>query len=171
VRTTPRAIWGLALAHLGLGLVTLGITGVTAWESDKVLTMRPGDTVAFAGRNLSLESVDLVDGPNYQARQALFRVTGQGKPYPLVSETRAFPSAGSQTTEAGIHVSPLGNYYVSLGDLSGEGVIVRMWNHPLIIWIWLGGFTMALGGAISLSDRRLRVGAAAPAASRKPVIA
>ena len=144
---------------------------MTAWQSDKVLTMRPGDTVAFAGRNVSLDDVAEVQGPNYIANQARFRITGQGKPYQLTSEKRSYPSAQSQTTEAGIRVGLLGNFYISMGEPSGEGVIVRMWNHPLIIWIWLGGFTMALGGAVSLSDRRLRVGAAAPAPAAKPVTA
>jgi cytochrome c-type biogenesis protein CcmF len=76
--------------------------------------------------------------------------------------------SGQGTTEAGIRVSPLGNFYVSVGEEVGGAVVVRMWDHPLIVWIWLGGFTMALGGLVSLSDRRLRVGAAprvAPAAA------
>ncbi len=160
MRTTPRAIFGLTLAHAGLGLLVLGITGVTAWDSDKVLSMRLGDTVAFAGRTLTLTAFETVNGPNYEARQARFNVTGQGKPYQLSSEKRFYTSAQSQTTEAGIRVSPLGNLYVSVGDESPGGVIVRLWNHPLIIWIWIGGFIMALGGAVSLSDRRLRLGAA-----------
>ena len=167
VRTTPRAMYGLTLAHAGLGLLVLGITGVTAWDSDKVLSMRLGDTVAFAGRTLTLSAFETVKGPNYEARQARFEVRGQGKPYQLSSEKRFYASAQSQTTEAGIRVSPLGNLYVSVGEESPNGVIVRLWDHPLIIWIWIGGFTMALGGAVSLSDRRLRLGAAvriAPAA-------
>ncbi|MBI1200173.1 MAG: heme lyase CcmF/NrfE family subunit [Phenylobacterium sp.] len=172
IRTTPRAIVGLTLAHAGLGLLTLGITGVTAWESDKVLSMHPGDTVAFAGRTLTLEALDNVQGPNYQARQARFRVEGQGAPYILESERRFYPTAQSQTTEAGIRVGPLGNLYVSVGEESPSGLVVRMWNHPLIIWIWLGGFTMALGGFVSLSDRRLRLGAAVkPAIKVQPVAA
>ncbi len=167
VRTTPRAMYGLTLAHAGLGLLVLGITGVTAWDSDKVLSMRLGDTVAFAGRTLTLSAFETVKGPNYEARQARFEVRGQGKPYQLSSEKRFYASAQSQTTEAGIRVSPLGNLYVSVGEESPNGVIIRLWDHPLIIWIWIGGFTMALGGAVSLSDRRLRLGAAvriAPAA-------
>ena len=56
-------------------------------------------------------------------------------------------------------MGPLGNLYVSIGEESPQGVVVRLWNHPLIVWIWIGGFAMAIGGAISLSDRRLRVGA------------
>jgi len=161
VRTTPTAVFGLAIAHAGLGLLTLGITGVTAWHSDKVLTMHPGESVAFAGRTLTLQSIALADGPNYQARQARFDVTGRGGPYSLVAERRAY--ATSQTTEAAIHVSPLGNLYVSAGDEADGGIVVRLWDHPLIVWIWTGGFVMALGGLVSLSDRRLRLGAAARA--------
>ena len=160
IRTTPRSIVGLVVAHAGLGLLTLGVTGVTAWDSDKVLNMKVGDSVAFAGRTLTMTDYQLVAGPNYQAKQARFAVKGPTGAYNLRSEKRWFPSAQSQTTEAGIHVSPLGNLYVSVGEESEAGVIVRLWNHPLIIWIWIGGFAMAIGGAVSLSDRRVRVGAA-----------
>jgi len=171
IRTTPRAIVGLTLAHAGLGLLSLGVTGVTAWHSDKVLNMRPGDTVKFAGRKLTLDALGTVDGPNYQARQARFAVSGQGAPYALVSERRFYPSAQSQTTEAGIRVGLRGNLYVSVGEETAAGVVVRLWNHPLIVWIWIGGFTMALGGAVSLSDRRLRVGAALKPAARPQTVA
>ena len=161
IRTTPTAVFGLALAHAGMGLLTLGIVGVTAWRSDMVLTMQPGQSVAFAGRTLTLQSIVLADGPNYQARQAHFDVTGRGGPYSQVAERRAY--ASSQTTEAAIHVSPLGNLYVSGGDEADGGIVVRLWDHPLIVWIWTGGFTMALGGLVSLCDRRLRLGVAARA--------
>jgi cytochrome c-type biogenesis protein CcmF len=159
IRTTPRSVVGLVVAHAGLGLLTLGITGTTAWDSDKVLNMRPGQSVAFAGRTLTMTGYDMVQGPNYEARQARFAVKGWAGSYDLRSEKRFHPSAQSQTTEAGIRVGPLGNLYVSIGEESADGVVVRLWNHPLIVWIWIGGFAMSLGGAISLSDRRLRVGA------------
>jgi cytochrome c-type biogenesis protein CcmF len=168
IRTTPKSVFGLALAHAGLGLLTLGVTGVTSWESDKVLTMHPGQSVAFAGRTLTLDALETRQGPNYEARQARFAVEGRGSPYLLVSERRFYGSSRTQTTEAGIHVSPLGNLYVSVGDESATGVVVRLWDHPLIVWIWLGGFTMALGGLVSLSDRRVRVGAPRRAAAQAP---
>ena len=168
VRTTPRAMVGLALAHAGVGLLVLGITGVTAWKSDMVLSMQPGQSVAFAGRQITLSALETVAGPNYEARQARFSVKGSGATYELKSERRFFPSAQSQTTEAGIRVRPLGNLYISIGEESPSGIVVRLWNHPLIVWIWLGGFTMALGGAVSLSDRRLRLGASVKAPALMP---
>ncbi len=172
IRATPIALYGLVMAHAGLGLLTLGIASVTAWESDKVLTMHPGDKVAFAGRTLTLDALGPVEGPNYQAHQARFLIEGRGGPYKLTSERRMYASSQTQTTIAGIHVSPAGNFYVSVGDVQdGGGVVVRLWDHPLIMWIWVGGFTMALGGLVSLSDRRLRLGAPSRVMVRSPAAA
>ncbi len=173
IRTTPRALVGLTLAHAGLGLLTLGITGVTAWESDKVLTMQVGDTTTFAGRTVTLTALETVQGPNYEARQARLLVRRGDNRFTLTSERRFFPSAQSQTTEAGIHVTPLGNVYISAGEETAQGLVVRMWNHPLIVWIWVGGLAMGAGGAVSLSDRRLRLGALVkvPASGVQPVAA
>ena len=166
LRTTPPGVIGLSLAHAGLGLLLLGVAGVTAWQQDKVLTMQPGQSVAFAGRTIALKSVALVDGPNYQARRATFEVGGPVGVYELVGERRAY--ATSQTTEAAVRVTPLGNLYVSVGDQQDGGIIVRMWSHPLIVWIWTGGFLMATGGLVSLCDRRLRLGV--PARAPAPVL-
>jgi cytochrome c-type biogenesis protein CcmF len=167
IRTTPPGVIGLSMAHAGLGLLLLGVAGVTAWQQDKVTVMQPGQSVAFAGRTIALESVQLVEGPNYQARQARFTVSGPLGAYELVGERRAYST--SQTTEAAVHVTPLGNLYVSVGDPQDGGVVVRMWSHPLIVWIWTGGFLMAAGGLVSLTDRRLRLGAPARAPALQPI--
>jgi cytochrome c-type biogenesis protein CcmF len=156
------------MAHAGLGLLTLGVAGVTAWQSDKVLTMHPGDTIAFAGRTVTLDALAMVDGPNYRARQARFAISGRGGAFPMISERRIYVSSQSQTTEAGIHVAPLGNLYISVGDETAGGVVVRLWDQPLIVWIWTGGFLMAAGGLVSLSDRRLRLGAPSRVVVRPP---
>ncbi len=64
------------------------------------------------------------------------------------------------TTEAGIRTFGFSQLYVSVGDeLPGGGIGVRAYWKPLVTLIWLGAVVMALGGVLSLSDRRLRVGA------------
>ena len=85
----------------------------------------------------------------------------------LLSEKRTYPNPGSETTEAGIIPGLFGNFYVSLGRSYEDGSwAVRAYHHPLIGWIWAGACIMVLGGALSLSDRRLRVGA--PIRARRP---
>jgi cytochrome c-type biogenesis protein CcmF len=158
IRSTPLAVWGLALAHAGLGVTTLGITAMAGWRSNLVTSMTPGQSVAVAGKHVTLTSVRMVDGPNYQASQAAFEVETLAGPRLMVSERRLFPASQTTTTQAAINVGLLGNVYISIGDRSEDGgLVVRMWNHPLVNFIWGGAFLMALGGAVSLADRRLRV--------------
>jgi len=156
-RMTPLAVWGLALAHAGLGVTTLGITAVTAWQSNKVLTMAAGDTVALAGRTVTLEQIQIVRGPNYEANQARFEVSGAGGARTLISQRRFYPVSQTYTTQAAIGMGLTGDTYISIGDENAAGgLVVRLWNHPLVGWIWGGGLIMALGGALSLADRGLR---------------
>ena len=157
LKTIPLAVWGMALAHAGLGVTTLGITGVSSWTSDRVLLMAPGQTTTLAGRTFTLDTLRVVAGANYQANQARFTVSGPLGARDLISERRWYPASQSYTTRAGIEASPLGNTYISLGEAGGTGkVIVRLWIHPLVGWIWAGVFTMAFGGVLSLADRGLR---------------
>jgi cytochrome c-type biogenesis protein CcmF len=163
LRATPLAVWGMTSAHAGLGVTAIGITAVTAWQSSKVLEMKVGQTVELAGAQYTLDSLGEANGPNYQAEQARFTVTGHSGSRVLVSERRLFPASQTTITQAGIGTGFLGNVYISIGEQSADGgLVVRLWDHPLVDWIWAGGFLMALGGAMSLSDRRFRVGAARP---------
>ena len=167
IRTTPLAVWGVAIAHAGLGVSTIGITAITAWTASEVVTMVPGQTIEFAGRRITLDALGAATGPNAQAEQGRFRIEGQGRPFLMVSEKRFYPSSQSQTTEAGIHGEAMGNLYISVGESATPGAAtVRLWWHPLVGWIWGGAMIMALGGALSLSDRRLRL--AMPARKTAP---
>ena len=142
-------------------MTTIGITAVNSWQTSKVLSMRLGQSVELAGAQVTLNAIEQVVGPNYQANQARFTVVSHAGMRVLVSETRFFPDSQTQTTQAGIGSGFLGNVYIAIGERSGDGgLVVRMWDHPLVDWIWGGAFLMVLGGAASLSDRRLRVGAA-----------
>jgi cytochrome c-type biogenesis protein CcmF len=163
VRTTPAATIGLVLAHAGLGFTTAGIAAMTSFAAEKILVMRPGDTAAAGPVSVTLLGAEEVDGANYRALRARFAVAQNGRERPLVSERRLYTVSGNQTTEAGIGVSLLGNQYVAIGDVQtdgrGQGLVVRIYWHPLVGWIWFGGLLMALGGAASLADRRFRIGA------------
>jgi len=161
LRATPLAVWGLAIAHAGLGVSTIGVTATSAFQSSNVLAMVPGQSVLLDGRRVTLETVGIVRGANYEADQAQFRIEGPWGSYRLFSQRRFFPVSQTQTTLAGIGTGVLGNTYISIGDQNPSGgLVVRMWYHPFVDWIWAGAFLMALGGIISLSDRRFRVGAA-----------
>jgi cytochrome c-type biogenesis protein CcmF len=163
VRTTPAATVGLALAHAGIGVTTAGIAAMSGFAAEKILVMRPGETAQAGPLAVTMLGAEEVPGPNYRALRARFAVQQGGSETLLISERRLYTVSGNQTTEAGIGVSIAGNQYVAIGDVQedgrGSGLVVRIYWHPLVGWIWFGGLLMAMGGAASLADRRFRIGA------------
>ncbi|MGE4220230.1 MAG: heme lyase CcmF/NrfE family subunit [Alphaproteobacteria bacterium] len=158
----PRAFWGMTLAHLGLAVAVVGITGAALWQSERVLAMRPGDKAEIDGYRLVFEGVGAHDGPNYRATQGRFRLEDDaGRALAtLVPERRRYVVSGMETTEAAIRSTGLGDIYAVIGAADANGAYtVRIYHKPLVPWIWMGAFVMVLGGAVSLTDRRLRVGA------------
>ncbi len=170
-RMLPRAAFGAALAHAGVGITVLGLAGMSQ-ASHAIVSMRPGEAVSLAGLRWTLERLDDTAGPNYSARVATVAVTRGGHLVTVLHPARrTFPAAGQTTTEVAIHTNLVSDLYVVLGDEHGAGAahtaVLRLHRNPLAPWIWLGGLVMALGGALSLSDRRIRVGA--PRRARLPV--
>jgi cytochrome c-type biogenesis protein CcmF len=160
VRTTPRAFYGLIIAHAGMGVTVAGITGMTNWASEKIEMLRPGESLELSGYRLRFRSVDDVPGPNYDAERATFDISRNDRFLGQLSSERRFYSAPQQqTTAAGIRTNLISNLYVAIGDPDGKGGwAVRFYYHPLMPWVWIGALVMAFGGFVSLSDRRLRVG-------------
>jgi cytochrome c-type biogenesis protein CcmF len=172
--STPLSVWGMALAHAGLGVTTIGIAAMSAFQTNVVIQMVPGQAVDLAGARVTLDSIARVQGSNYQADRAFFSVESSWGTRELVSERRFYPVSQTPITKAGIGLGILGNTYISVDDRANDGsIIVRMWDHPFVDWIWAGGLIMAFGGMISLADRRARVGAArkanVPAGATQPI--
>ncbi|RWA71041.1 MAG: heme lyase CcmF/NrfE family subunit [Mesorhizobium sp.] len=168
----PRSVFGTALAHLGLGLTLLGIVGTLSFGTEKILTMRAGETVELSGHTLRFEGLFPRKGPNFTEDRGRFQLIGAdgNADGEITSAKRFYPVRQMVTTESGIRTLGLSQLYLSLGDEGNDGsVVVRLWWKPLVTLIWGGGLVMMAGAAMSLADRRLRVGA--PARRRKPAAA
>jgi cytochrome c-type biogenesis protein CcmF len=164
----PRSSYGTLLAHFGIGLMVVGITGTTAYQDEKILVMKPGETVNVGGYSVAFKGAKPGRGPNYREDIAAFDVTRDGAPVVVLEPAkRVYDAPPQPTTEAGIHASWRGDLYVVIGDEQpGGAYAVRAYFNPLVRCIWLGALIMFIGGGISLSDRRLRVGA--PVKSQRP---
>ncbi|PBB43943.1 heme lyase NrfEFG subunit NrfE [Mesorhizobium sp. WSM3866] len=168
----PRSVFGTALAHLGLGLTLLGIVGTLSFGTEKILTMRLGETVELSGHTLRFEGLFPQKGPNFTEERGRFLLIGAdgNADGEITSAKRFYPVRQTVTTESGIRTLGVSQLYLSLGDEGKDGsVVVRLWWKPLVTLIWGGGLVMMAGAAMSLLDRRLRVGA--PARRRKPAAA
>lgn len=164
IRRTPRAAHGMALAHLGLAVVMVGAIGASAWKTDTVSFAEEGTVVPIAGFEVEFMGVERVRGPNYIAQVATLIVTRDGAfVTQLFPERRLYPVAQTTTTESAIRQTLAGDLYVSIAEPASETAqglwTLRVIYEPLVNFLWIGSVLLVLGGALSLSDRRLRVGA------------
>ncbi|MDR6660005.1 cytochrome c-type biogenesis protein CcmF [Tardiphaga robiniae] len=164
-RGLPRAAWGTAFAHAGIGVALIGIVCESTWNTEYIGTMQPNDVAKLAGYELTLKDVTQRQGPNFRESLARFRVTRGGDEIgEMTPSKRNFTARQSSTTEAALLSRGASQLYISLGEeAAGGAVAVRMYHKPLVLMIWWGPVLMAFGGLLSLSDRRLRVGAPKPA--------
>jgi cytochrome c-type biogenesis protein CcmF len=160
-RGLPRSAWGMTLAHLGLAGVIAGAAGAALWTEERIVTMQPGQTLALAGYDIRFDGADNREGPNYRSLHGVFQVSRNRAPVAtLEAEKRRYVVGGQETTEAAIRTTLSGDLYAVIGDAqAGGGYVVRLYYKPLVAWIWIGAAVMVLGGLMSLSDRRFRIGA------------
>ena len=168
----PRSTWGAAFAHFALGVALLGVIGETQWSLERIAELKPGQSISIRRYDLSFDGVTSRQGPNYRELAAHFTVRRHGDVIGVMEPAkRSFPSRGTATTETALLTRGFAQLYLSLGEPNADGSIaVRLYYKPLVLLIWLGAVVMVLGGALSLSDRRLRVGAPKPARSKAALV-
>ncbi|OSI62972.1 heme lyase NrfEFG subunit NrfE [Bradyrhizobium canariense] len=168
-RGLPRSAWGSVFAHAGLGVALIGIVCETTWNSEYIATMKQNDVAHVAGYDVKLDGLFQRQGPNFHEMIAEFNVSHDGEMLSVMTPSkRSFTTRGSSTTEAALLTRGASQLYISLGDATAEGAIaVRIYHKPLVLLIWWGPVLMAFGGVLSLSDRRLRVGAPKPARAKQ----
>ena len=156
----PLSFWGMHLAHLGIAVITVGITMVKSYEVERDVRMGLSDTVTIENYSFELTGVSDVDGPNYKALRGDVKVTKDGKYLEMLyPEKRKYFSSAMPMTEAGIDSGLFRDLYVSLGEpIEGERLqwSVRVFYKPFVSWLWYGAILMVLGGLLAVSDRRYR---------------
>jgi cytochrome c-type biogenesis protein CcmF len=157
----PRADWGKAVSHAGLGVTVFAVAGLMAWETEDIRIAQVGVPFEHAGYQITLTDVQRLQGPNYSTTKAFMDVHRDGEfVVSLTPERRFYPVANMPTTEAGIDYGFWRDVYLVIGDPQDQGGwTVRTYIKPFANWLWAGCIIMSLGGLLSLSDRRYRVAA------------
>lgn len=159
----PRADWGRVTAHAGLGVLFMGVSGLMAWQVEDIRVANSAEPFEVADLTLMIREVREVQGPNYLSTMADIVVSRDGEQIAVLQpEKRIYPVQAMPTTEAAIQNGFWRDIYVVIGDPQDSGgYAVRTFIKPFANWIWAGSLIMALGGLLSLTDRRYRVAAGA----------
>jgi cytochrome c-type biogenesis protein CcmF len=160
LKKLTRSHWGMVSGHLGFAVALIGIALVSAYSDERNIRMAPGDKIVVQGYEFIFKGVSAHQGPNYTADLANVDVFENGqKVVSLAAEKRFYPIQRNVMTEAGIDSGFTRDLFVALGEqLKNGDWSIRIYVKPFITWIWGGAFIMALGGILSISDRRYRMG-------------
>jgi cytochrome c-type biogenesis protein CcmF len=164
----PRAAYGMTLAHLGMAVLIFGVSGASAWKTEAIQVQAPGESVQLAGYTLTFQGVTNVQGPNYRAEQATIEIRrGDRLVETLRPERRSYIQPPDQTTFSSIYTTYASDLLTTLGEADGANgaYVTRYYHEPLVPFLWYGILMMGLGGIVSLTDRRHRVGAPRRAAA------
>ena len=158
VKKIPRAMYGMMLAHLGIGIFIFGVVLTSAFSSQKEVGVRMGQAVELAGYAFTLQQVIPVTGPNYQAMRGIVEVLKEDKLIAtLTPEKRIYTVQRNPMTEAGIQTGLFRDLYVALGEpISDQEWGLRVFYRPFVQWIWIGAMLMSLGGVLGAMDKRYR---------------
>jgi cytochrome c-type biogenesis protein CcmF len=161
----PRSAWGTAVAHFGIAVSLLGIIGAAAWGTQRITEVKPSQTFSLSGYSLTFDGLKQEQGPNYTALMGTFTVRENGAKVGVMHPAiRSFATREMTTNEAALMARGFSQLYLALGNTKNGSTAIRLYYKPLVMLIWLGAVIMMLGGGLSLSDRRLRIGAPKPAA-------
>jgi cytochrome c-type biogenesis protein CcmF len=149
----PRSYYGMVLAHIGFGVMIIGITATTLWGQEKILWMQPGERMEIAGKQIAFLGTHESSGPNYAINTGIFTADGDY----MTPEKRWYPVDEKMTSEVALKIDGFGLLYLVLGEQDKDAPqkwVVRVYHHPLALWILLGAVMIAGGGMVSFFDRR-----------------
>jgi len=151
---------GMLIAHLGIGLLILGITGSSNWQEEKITRLKINTSTQINKYNIIFKEINEVKGTNYLAIKANFIVYDKNKNFitNLEPENRYYPISNIFTTEASIHTNLSRDLYIVLGEGNlNDGWIVKIYHNPLVIWIWIGSLIIFLGGIVSIKNNLKKI--------------
>jgi len=159
LKTIPRAIYGMHIAHIGIAVFTIGVTLTSAYSTEKDVMLTPGESYSLAGYDFKFAGSNRIVGPNYQGDRGHVTVTQDGNFIAKMEpEKRIYTVQRSPMTEAAIDAGITRDLFVAMGEPRGKdgGWALRLYHKPFIRWIWLGALIMSFGGLLAATDKRYR---------------
>tara|TARA_R110002110_G_scaffold400317_2_gene616651 strand:+ start:9533 stop:11350 length:1818 start_codon:yes stop_codon:yes gene_type:complete len=157
--TLSLRIWGMLFAHLGVGVLILGLSLSYQFSVEKDVDIGLEESLAVSDYQFEFQKLEPIKGPNYEGVRATFKVYKKQKYFAtMYPERRYYIPRELPMTETAIHTNLMRDLYIALSEpTSAQSWAVRIYVKPFIIWIWLGGILVALGAALAAAPKRYRV--------------
>jgi cytochrome c-type biogenesis protein CcmF len=155
LRRLPLAVWGMVIAHFGVAVALFGMAADTAFQQERLVAARIGETITDGPWTITLAAVEPVAGPNWTALEARLEASYKGGEVQLARpQARSFWTPPQETSEVALLTRWNGQLYAALGgEAEGERWQLRLWWKPFVTWIWYGGILIGLGGLLALIGR------------------
>ncbi|RMH09720.1 MAG: heme lyase CcmF/NrfE family subunit [Nitrospirae bacterium] len=149
--SNPRRYSGL-VTHLGVLVLVIGIIASTIYQTEKVVSLRVGDEFYLDKYRVKLVDIHEVEGHNWVAKEGVFHVfLGNERIAELRPQKRVYTASQTPTTESAIYAINMGHIFLTMPEVSPDGVAVaRGVINPLILWVWGGGGIMGLGVLLNI---------------------
>ena len=146
------------VTHVGVLVLVIGIIASTVYQTEKVVSLRVGDAFMLDVYRVTLERLHDVRGKNWSAQEGVFAVyEGDTLLTRLRPQKRVYDASQTPTTESAIYAKNMGHIFLTMPDVSPDGVAVaRGVINPLILWVWGGGGMMGLGVLLNIFRPRRR---------------
>jgi cytochrome c-type biogenesis protein CcmF len=150
--TANQRRYAAMLTHIGVLVLVIGIIASTIYQTEKVVSMQVGDEFTIADYRIKLTELHEVEGGNWKAEEGVFQVfEGPSLLTELRPQKRIYNATQTPTTESAIYAINMGHIFLTMPEVSPEGVAVaRGVINPLVLWVWGGGIIMGLGVILNI---------------------
>jgi cytochrome c-type biogenesis protein CcmF len=171
VRSNNRRYGGY-VAHIGVILLALGVTASSELKTERQATLRPGESMEIKGYTLRFDRVWGKEEPHRIVVGAdLIVLKNNREVGKLDPRTNFYRVRNEPVPTPAVRERPLHDLYANLMSFERDGSSATfvVYHQPLVGWIWVGGFVVALGGLIGLMRPRKRPARVVAAPEREAV--
>jgi len=139
------------IAHIGVGVMIIGITFSSIYQKEYNFNIAVGDEVTVDNQVLKLEKIQIIEEKNYQSLKANFSLEKKDRIISYIEPGKNYyPVSKMITTEAGIYHDWFKDIYITLGNENNNIWFIRVYINPLVSFIWFGFFIMIFSSVITV---------------------
>ncbi|MCH7569412.1 MAG: heme lyase CcmF/NrfE family subunit [Deltaproteobacteria bacterium] len=159
-RRNQRRYGGL-IVHLGVVLIFLGIAGSMSYSIEREVTLQIGEGLSIGRYHIQFEGLKRSQQPTHSRVEAAFRVFNEGHEIGVLSPAlKFFPTQKSPVGRAVYRSTLIEDLYIILSGFSEveqNQATLKVLVRPLLAWIWIGGFVIALGTIVAVLPSRRKL--------------